>query len=125
MTSLSRTRSHDVSRLPAIIRIQEDCTPEIADALDIIHKWMKSRNSERNGKRPLREGEACDDEIETAMIQALVLLQNTLYLQELISKTVDYNQTLAHFTVLFGYSDLLRQLMGWNITSALLTSMVS
>ena len=68
---------------------------------------MKKRDSERNGKRPRRDGEACDDEIETAIIQALAPLQNTLYSEELISKTNDYNQTLAHFAVLFGYSDLL------------------
>ena len=78
-------------------------------------KSNTKRNSERNGKRPRREGEARDDEIETSMIQALAPLHNTLYSEELISKTNDYNQTLAHFAVLFGYSDLLRQLLGWNI----------
>ena len=89
MTSSSWSISHEVSRLPVIIRIQEDCTPEIADALDIFHQQMKKRNS--------------DNEIESAMIQALALLQNTLYFEELISNTNDYNQTLAQVAVLFGY----------------------
>ena len=102
-------------RLPVIIRIQEYCTPEVADALDILHKQLKNRNSERNGKRPMRGGEARDDEIETALIRALAPLQNTLDFEELISKTNDYNQTLAHFAVLFGYINLLRRLVGWDI----------
>ena len=82
---------------------------------------MKKRNLERNGKRLRREGEARDDEIETSMIQALAPLQNTLYFEDLISKTNDYNHTLAHFAILIGYFDLLRQLMGLQV---LLMSMV-
>ena len=101
--------------MPVIIRIQEDCTPEVAAALDILHKEMKKRNLKRNGKRPLRAEETRHDEIETAIIQALAPLQNTLDFGELISKTNDYKQTLAHFAVLFGYTNLLRRLVGWNI----------
>jgi len=114
-TILSGRCSHEVARLPVIIRIQEDCTPEVAAALDILHKEMKKRNLKRNEKRPLREEEARHDEIETAIIQALAPLQNTLDFGELISKTNDYKQTLAHFAVLFGYTNLLRRLVGWNI----------
>ena len=73
---------------------------------------MKKRNSK---ERPLCGGEARDNEIETAMIQALASLQNTLYFEQLISKTDDYDQTLAHFAVLFRYSELPRQLLGWDI----------
>ena len=104
-----------VSRLPIIIRIQEDCSPEVAAALDVLRKEMKNRNLTRNGKRPMRRGEASQDEIETAIIQALAPLQDTLNFEEVISKTNDYNQTLAHFAVFFGYTNLLRRLMGWNI----------
>ena len=114
-TVLSGRCSHEASRLPVIIRIQEDCTPEVAAALDILHKEMKKRNLKRNGKRPLRAEETRHDEIETAIIQALAPLQNTLDFGELISKTNDYKQTLAHFAVLFGYTNLLRRLVGWNI----------
>ena len=105
----------EVSRLPIIIRIQEDCTPEVAAALDVLRNEMKNRNLTRNGKRPLRGGEASHDEIETAIIQALAPLQDTLNFKEIISKTNDYKQTLAHFAVFFGYTSLLRRLMGWNI----------
>ena len=101
--------------MPVIIRIQEDCTPEVATALDTLHKEMKKRNLKRNEKRPLREEETRHDEIETALIQALAPLQNTLDFGKLISKTNDYKQTLAHFAVLFGYTNLLRRLVGWNI----------
>ena len=104
-----------VSRLPIIIRIQEDCTPEVAAALDVLRKEMKNRNLTRNGKRPMRRGEASHDEIETAIIQALAPLQDTPHFEEVISKTNDYQQTLAHFAVFFGYTNLLRRLMGWNI----------
>src|SRR5258706_10690463 len=104
-----------VSRLPIIIRIQEDCTPEVAAALDVLHREMKNRNLTSNGKQPLRGGEANHDEIETAIIQALAPLQDTLNFEGVISKTNDYKQTLAHFAVFFGYTDLLRRLMGWNI----------
>ena len=108
-----------VSRLPIIIRIQEDCTPEVAAALDVLRNEMKNRNLTRNGKRPMRRGEASQDEIETAIIQALAPLQDTLNFEEVISKTNDYNQTLAHFAVFFGYTNLLRRLMRWNIDLAI------
>ena len=98
-----------------MIRIREGCTPEFAAALDIIHKGMKTRNLERNGKGPLNGGETRHDEIETAIIQALTPLQNTTCFEELISKTSDYKQTLAHFAVDFGYANLLRRLVEWNI----------
>jgi len=112
---LSGRCSREVSRLPVIIRIQEDCTPDVAAALDVLHKDLKNRDNKRNGKRPVREGGTRDDEIETAIIQALAPLQDTLVFKELISKTNDYNQTLAHFAVLFGYINLLKVLVGWNI----------
>ena len=60
---------------------------------------MKKRNSERSGNRPLRGGEPRNDGIEAAIIRALAPLENTPDFEELISKTNDYNQTLAHFAV--------------------------
>ena len=114
-TILSRRCSYEVPRLPVIIRIQEDCTPEVAAGLDIFHKEIKRRNLKRNEKRPLRGEETRHDEIETALIQALAPLQNTPDFGELISKTNDYKQTLAHFAVLIGYTNLLKRLVGWNI----------
>ena len=98
-----------------MIRIQEDCTPEVAAALDVLHKEIKNRNLKRNGKQPLRGGDARHDEIEAAIIQALAPLQDTQDFGEVISKTNDYKQTLAHFAVHFGYTKLLRRLVGWNI----------
>jgi len=112
---LSGGCSHEVSRFPVIIRIQENCTPEVAAALNILHDEMKKRNLKRNEKQPMRGEETQQEEIETAIIQALAPLQNTLDFGEIISKTNDYKQTLAHFAVLFGYTNLLRRLVGWNI----------
>jgi hypothetical protein len=105
----------EVSSLEGIIRIQEDCSPEVAATLDILYKEMKNPDLKRNGNRPLRGGEAHHDDIETAIIQALAPLENTLGFGKVISKTNDYRQTLAHFAVHFGYTNLLRRLAGWNI----------
>jgi ankyrin repeat protein len=102
-----------VSRLPVFVRILKDCTPEVASALGIIFKDIEKRKLE-NGKQPQR-GEIGDSEIETVIIQALAPFQNTPGFEGFISKTNDYNQTLAHCAILFGYTNLLRRLVGWNI----------
>ena len=67
-----------------------------------------------DGKRAQR-GAAQDNDIEIAITRALASLQNTSHLTSLISKTNDYGQTLAHFAVIFGYINLLRQLVEWGI----------
>ena len=107
--------SHWASRLPVITRIQEESPPEIAAALDILHKEVTKRNLKTNGKRLPPGEETRHDEIETTIIQALAPFQHTPDFGELISKTNDYKQTLAHFAVLFGYTNLLKRLVGWNI----------
>ena len=104
-----------MSRLPIIIRIQEYCTPEVSAALDILRKEAKNPNLKRNGKQPLPSGEASHVEVEAAIIQSLAPLQDTLGFGEVISTTNDYKQTLAHFAVFFGYTNLLRRLLEWNI----------
>ena len=114
-TIFSGCCSHKVSRLPVIIRIQEDCTPEVAAALDTLHKEMKKRNLKRNEKQLLCGEETRHDEIELEIFQILAPLRNTPDFGEHISKTNDYKQTLAHFAVVFGYINLLNRLVGWNI----------
>ena len=104
--------------MSSIIRIREDCTPEVAPAWDIIYNEMKKQNLQNlktNEKRLRRGEETRHDAIEFAIIRALASLQNTPDFGKLISKTNDYEQTLAHFAVLFGYTDLLGRLAGWNI----------
>ena len=112
---LSGRYSHEVARLPVIIHIQEDCTPKVASALDILHNEIKKHNLKRDETRPLRGDSTRHDEMESAIIQALAPLQNTPDFGELISKTNEYKQSLAHFAVLFGYTDLLKRLVGWNM----------
>ena len=83
----------------------------------ILHKEIKeikNCNLKRDGKRPLPGGKGHHDEIETVTIQALAALQDTQDFGEVISKTNDYKQALAHFTVLFGYTNLLRRLLGFS-----------
>ena len=94
-----------------MIRILGESSPAIAAVLDHFSREAK-RKSEGNEKHAQRGGA---QDIETAIIQALAPLQNTLNFEGLISKTNDYDQTLAHFAVLFGYIKLLRQLVEWNI----------
>ena len=101
-------------RLTVVIRIQEGCTPQVATALDVLHKRIKKRNRPRNVKQPQRGG-ARDGDIEAAIIQALAPFHITVEFKGLISQTNDYNQTLAHFAVLFGYTNLLRRLVEWKI----------
>ena len=69
-------------------------------------------------KQSKREGSK-DGDIEAAIIQALAPLHNTVEFEGLISKTNDHNQTLAHFAVLFGYTNLLRRLVEWKINIAI------
>ena len=112
-TFLSGRCSHEVSRLSVILRIQEDCVPEVAASLDILLKEVAKRDLKTNEN--LRGEETQHTEIETAIIQALAPHQHTLDFGECISKTNDYKQTLAHFAVLFEYTNLLRRLVEWNI----------
>ena len=109
---LSGRCSRELSRSSLVLRITEECTPEDVAK---IHEVLENCNSKRGGKRPICEREVRDDEIEDAIIQALAPLQDNRDLEELISKTNDYNQTLAHLAVLSGYLNLLKLLVGWNI----------
>ena len=104
-----------VSRLSTIIRVQGHCSPEVSTALDTLRKEAKNPNLKTNGKRTLRRGGASHDEVETAIIQSLAPLQDTPDFGEAISKANDYKQTLAHFAVFFGFPNLLRRLVEWNI----------
>ena len=100
--------------MPVIIRILGESSPEIAAVLDVLSKEVKKHTSKGDGKRAQR-GAAQDNDIEIAITRALASLQNALHLKGLISKTNDYSQTLAHFAVIFGYINLLRQLVEWGI----------
>ena len=113
--TLSGHCSHGAARLSSIIRIREDCTPEVVPTWDIFYNEMKKLDSKTNEKRPLHGEETRHDEIEIAVIQSLAPLQNTPDFGQLISKTNDYKQTLAHFAVVFGYINLLNRLVEWNI----------
>ena len=100
--------------MPVIIRILGESSPEVAAVLDVLSKEVKKHTSKGDGKRAQR-GAAQDNDIEIAITRALASLQNTSHLTSLISKTNDYGQTLAHFAVIFGYINLLRQLVKWGI----------
>ena len=104
--------SYVVSRVPSIIRILGVSSPEVLSALELLSRETKKHNSDEQAQRG---EEAQDSEVQIAIIQALAPLQTTSLFEGIISKTNDSNQTLAHFAVLSGYIDLLRQLVEWNI----------
>ena len=84
--------------------------------MELLVKRANSPTREQGeGGRGSQGGGVNDHDIERAMIQALEPLQDMPNFNELVSITNDYNQTLAHFAVMFGYPKLLRQLVEWDI----------
>ena len=59
------------------------------------------------------------DLVETSLIEALSSLQEESNFQELLSTTNDYNQTLAHLSILYGYRSLLSRLVDWHINDTI------
>jgi hypothetical protein len=99
-----------------LVRILEVPNPEQAAALEVLMKRANSPTQEDGeGGRSGRGGGVDESDIEKAIIQALEPLQNRPNFHELVSMTNDYNQTLAHFAVLFGYLSLLERLVEWDI----------
>ena len=74
-----------------------------------------STREQGEGGRGSQGGGVSDHDIERAMNQALEPLQNMHNFDELVSIMNDYNETLTHFAVMFGYSKLPRRLVEWDI----------
>ena len=103
-------------RVAILIHILKNSNQEQAAALELLVKRANSPTREQGeGGQGSQGGGVSDHDIERAMIQALEPLQNMPNFNELVSITNDYNQTLAHFAVMFGYPKLLRQLVEWDI----------
>ena len=77
----------------------------------------EATSSQEGGDRGQSDqrGGMSDSDIESAIIRALEPLQALANFDELVSMTNDYNQTLAHFASLSGYSKLLKRLVEWKI----------
>ncbi len=103
-------------RVSTLVRILEVPNPQQAAVLEILMKEATS-SSQEGGDRGQSDqrGGMSDSDIERAIIVALEPLQTLAIFDELVSMTNDYNQTLAHFAGLSGYSKLLRRLIEWNI----------
>jgi len=56
-----------------------------------------------------------EDPIETGLIEALGCLEERPNFHEIVSTTNDYNQTLAHLSILYDYPSLLGRLVEWHI----------
>ena len=56
-----------------------------------------------------------EDPIETSLIEALSSLQARSKFHEIVSTPNEYNQTLAHLSVLYNYPSLLSRLVEWHI----------
>jgi hypothetical protein len=79
--------------------------------LTIIHGPQQSQGlqggSHNTGPR--------EDSVETGLIEALSCLQTRSNFREIVSTTNNYNQTLAHLSILYGYPSLLSRLVDWCI----------
>ena len=110
------SRIYHQLRVAILVHILKNSHQEQAGALELPVKRANSLTRELGeGGRGSQGGGAGDHDIERAMIQALEPLQNMANFDELVSITNDYNQTLAHFAVMFGYPKLLRRLVEWEI----------
>ena len=103
-------------RVSTLVRILEVPNPQQAAVLEVLMKEATS-SSQEGGDRGQSDqrGGMTDNDIERAIIRALEPLQTLANFDELVSMANDYNQTLAHFAGLSGYSKLLRRLVEWNI----------
>ena len=103
-------------RVSTLVRIFEVPNPQQVAVLEILMKEATS-SSQEGGDRGQSDqrGGMTDNDIERAIICALEPLQKLADFDELVSMANDYNQTLAHFAGLSGYSKLLRRLVEWNI----------
>ena len=54
---LSGRCSHEVFRLPVLIRMLKNCTPEVAAVLDALIRETMKRNSQTDGEQSLHGGE--------------------------------------------------------------------
>ena len=102
-------------RVSTLVRILEVPNPQQAAVLEVLMKAATS-SAQEDGDRGQSDqrGGMSDNDIERAIIHALEPLQKMAKLDELVSMTNDYNQTLAHFAGLSGYFKLLKQLVEWN-----------
>ena len=87
-----------------------DYTPELQAALNILNPPKNEQPSQGHGN-----GTTHDANVESSVIQALSSLDTQPNFQHVISISNDYNQTLAHLSVLYGFKSLLEHLIDWNV----------
>ena len=98
------SRIYHLLRVAILVHIFENSNQGQAAALELLFKRANSPTREQGqGGLGSRGGGAGDHDIERAMIQALEPLQHMLNFDELVSIRNDFNQTPAHFAVMFGY----------------------
>ena len=87
-----------------------DYTPELQAALNILNPPKNEQPPQGHGN-----GTTHDANVESSVIQALFSLHTQPNFQHVVSISNDYNQTLAHLSVLYGFKSLLEHLIDWNV----------
>src|SRR5258706_8182078 len=95
--------------IPILLRMEEKGRPELAPTLRAVVTLLQ-----RDQAPPGTENSQ-DKQIESSVVEVLLLLRGQTNFDDIVSSTNDSNQTLAHLSVLFGYISLLRHLVEWEI----------
>jgi len=91
--------------------MQERSDPSLAEAFKkcLNAYYPTNNNSQSQGSSTQQVT------LESALQEALVLFHAAPDFRELLSTTNEYNQTLAHLSILSGYTTLLNSLVEWGI----------
>jgi len=106
-------------RIPIVLRISasSELPPVLRALLTTLIVPQENSNLGLQG-RAHNAGQQAGP-VETSLMEALSSLQERSNFQEIVSTTNDYNQTLAHLSVLYGYHSLLGRLVDWHINDTI------
>jgi len=100
--------------MPILLRIQKreylESSPLLQGLLTALNGPQPNRGLQGGSHARPRQ-----DSIEASLVEALTCLQARSDFHEIVSTTNDYNQTLAHLSIRYGYSSLLSHLVEWGI----------
>ena len=93
------------------VRMQERSDPSLAEAFQkCLNVYYASNTGSQSQGSGIPQGN-----LESALQEALVLFHAVPDFRGLLSTTNEYNQTLAHLSILSGYTTLLNSLVDWGI----------
>jgi len=102
-----------------VLRVHEQGYSDVLPALQTLLTALKGTHGNRGLQGGSHGAGPRDDTIETALVDILNCLQTRPNFHEILSTTNEYSQTFAHLSILYGYTSLLRHLVGWSIDLAI------